>query len=73
MPVRHALARLAGERGEEAGRSVALGLEEAVEEAERAAIAAALQQANQHRERAANLLGVSVRTLHYKMNRYSLQ
>jgi two-component system NtrC family response regulator len=48
-------------------------LEEAVQEAERAAIQAALGQCNQHRERAAQLLGISVRTLHYKMNRYSLQ
>ncbi|MCU0980017.1 MAG: hypothetical protein MUF25_12745 [Pirellulaceae bacterium] len=34
---------------------------------------AALTNCNQHRERTAQLLGVSVRTLHYKMNRYGLQ
>ncbi len=51
----------------------AVTLEQAVEEAEKAAILAALCESNQHRERAANLLGISVRTLHYKMNRYSLQ
>jgi two-component system response regulator AtoC len=48
-------------------------LEEAVQEAEKAAILAALGQCNQHRERAATLLDISVRTLHYKMNRYALQ
>src|SRR5262249_9080280 len=48
-------------------------LEEAVQEVERAAIQAALQSCNQHRERAAGTLGISVRTLHYKMNRYRLQ
>jgi DNA-binding NtrC family response regulator len=48
-------------------------LEQAVQEAEKAAIVAALAQCNQHRERAAHLLDISVRTLHYKMNRYALQ
>ena len=48
-------------------------LDEAVAEAERAAILAALARCNQHRERTARLLGVSVRTLHYKMNRLGLQ
>jgi two-component system NtrC family response regulator len=48
-------------------------LDEAVQEAEKTAILAALAQCNQHRERAAELLGVSVRTLHYKMSRYALQ
>jgi two-component system NtrC family response regulator len=48
-------------------------LEEAVQAAERAALLAALAQCNQHRERAAHLLDISVRTLHYKMNRYGLQ
>jgi two-component system NtrC family response regulator len=48
-------------------------LEQAAQEAEKAAILAALAQTNQHRERAAALLDISVRTLHYKMNRYSLQ
>jgi two-component system NtrC family response regulator len=48
-------------------------LEQAVGEAEKEAILAALAQCNQHRERAAHLLDVSVRTLHYKMNRYGLQ
>ena len=45
----------------------------AVQETEKAAILAALAQCNHHRERTAQLLGISVRTLHYKMNRYSLQ
>ncbi len=48
-------------------------LDEAVAEAERAAILVALACCNQHRERTARLLGISVRTLHYKMNRLSLQ
>jgi len=48
-------------------------LEQAVQEAEKVAILAALAQCNQHRERAAALLDISVRTLHYKMNRYGLQ
>lgn len=48
-------------------------LEQAVQEAEKMAILAALSQCNQHRERTAQLLNISVRSLHYKMNRYSLQ
>jgi two-component system NtrC family response regulator len=48
-------------------------LEVAVHEAEKAAILAALAQCNQHRERTAQLLDISVRTLHYKMNRLGLQ
>ena len=48
-------------------------LEDTVQEAEKAAILAALAECNQHREHTAKLLGVSVRTLHYKMNRYGLQ
>ncbi|MBX6314016.1 MAG: sigma-54-dependent Fis family transcriptional regulator [Isosphaeraceae bacterium] len=47
-------------------------LEAAVQEAEKAAILAALEKCNHHRERAAQLLGISVRTLHYKLNRYSI-
>jgi two-component system NtrC family response regulator len=56
-----------------APRRETVTLEAAVGEAEKAAILAALEKCNQHRERAAQLLGVSVRTLHYKMNRYALQ
>jgi two-component system NtrC family response regulator len=43
-----------------------------VAEVERQAILDALAQCDQHRERAAALLEVSVRTLHYKMKRYGL-
>jgi two-component system, NtrC family, response regulator AtoC len=50
-----------------------LNLDMAVQETEKAAILAALAQCDQHRERTAQLLGISVRTLRYKMNRYSLQ
>src|SRR5262249_13817663 len=48
-------------------------LEAAAAEAEKATILAALERCNNHRERTAQMLGISVRTLHYKMNRYSLQ
>jgi len=54
-------------------RSDVVTLEEAVTVAEKAAILAALNQTGQHREKAAKLLNVSVRTLHYKMSRYEMQ
>ena len=54
-------------------RNAVITLDDAVREAETATILAALAECNQHRERTARLLGVSVRTLHYKMNRYGLQ
>ena len=47
-------------------------LADAVEEAERACISAALTSCEYHREKTAKMLGVSIRTLHYKMNRYEL-
>lgn len=47
-------------------------LVEVTEEAEKAAITAALASCDYHREKTAKLLGVSVRTLHYKMSRYGL-
>ena len=47
-------------------------LAEAVEECERDAIAIALEACEFHREKTAQRLGVSVRTLHYKMGRYGL-
>ena len=47
-------------------------LADAVEEAERKTIQSALHEANFHREQTARLLGVSLRTLHYKMSRYGL-
>jgi two-component system NtrC family response regulator len=50
-----------------------LQLDAAVQEAEKVAILAALDQCNNHRERAAQVLGISPRTLRYKLNRYSLQ
>lgn len=43
-----------------------------VEQAEMSAIQAALAECDSHRERTAKLLDISVRTLHYKMNRYGL-
>jgi two-component system NtrC family response regulator len=54
-------------------RPSALNLETAVQEAEKAAILAALALCNNHRERTAQLLGISPRTLRYKLNRYSLE
>jgi two-component system, NtrC family, response regulator AtoC len=48
-------------------------LEAAVQETEKATILAALARCDQHRERTAQLLGISPRTLRYKLNRYSLQ
>jgi two-component system NtrC family response regulator len=51
----------------------AMTLEAAVEEAEKAVILAALGRCNYHREHTAQLLGISVRTLHNKLNRYNLQ
>jgi two-component system NtrC family response regulator len=51
----------------------ALTLAAAVERAEKQAILAALRHCNNHRERTAKLLGISVRNLHYRMNRYGLQ
>ena len=47
-------------------------LADAVEETEKQAIMAALAACDYHREKTAKLLDVSVRTLHYKMNRYGL-
>jgi two-component system NtrC family response regulator len=53
-------------------QGVSGSLAEAVEEAEKQAILAALAECNCHRERTAKLLDISVRSLHYKMNRYGL-
>ncbi|MGB7347443.1 MAG: helix-turn-helix domain-containing protein [Pirellulaceae bacterium] len=47
-------------------------LAEATEVAERDAINAALAACDYHRDQTAKQLGVSVRTLHYKMSRYGL-
>ncbi len=47
-------------------------LAEVVEEAEKQAILAALAACDYHRERAAKMLDISVRTLHYKLSRYGL-
>ena len=47
-------------------------LAEVTEAAEESAIRAALAANGYHREQTAKALGISVRTLHYKMNRYDL-
>ncbi|WP_417393598.1 sigma-54-dependent transcriptional regulator [Gimesia sp.] len=54
------------------GMSAVKTLAEVTEEAEKTAITAALASSDYHREKTAKLLGVSVRTLHYKMSRYGL-
>lgn len=47
-------------------------LAEAVEACERRAITLALEASGMHREKTAKTLGISVRTLHYKMGRFGL-
>ena len=47
-------------------------LAEAVEACERETIAAVLNAYDLHRDKTAKALGISVRTLHYKMSRYNL-
>jgi len=48
-------------------------LKDAVGQAEREAILNALQESNNHREKAAEILGISVRTLRYKLKRYGIE
>lgn len=47
-------------------------LSDTVEQAEKEAILATLAACDYHRERTAKMLDISVRTLHYKMNRYGI-
>lgn len=47
-------------------------LAEVVEECERNAISSVLEACEFHREKTARRLGISIRTLHYKMGRYGL-
>lgn len=47
-------------------------LADAVEQCEKMTILASLEACSHHRENTAKALGVSVRTLHYKMSRYGL-
>jgi two-component system NtrC family response regulator len=49
-----------------------MSLADATEIAEKATIQAALVARNFHREQTARALGISLRTLHYKMSRYSM-
>ncbi|NQT39601.1 MAG: sigma-54-dependent Fis family transcriptional regulator [Planctomycetes bacterium] len=53
-------------------RQIEKTLEAAVEATERQVIVAALAECDNHRERTAKRLDISVRTLHYKMRRYGL-
>ncbi|MEI6524467.1 MAG: response regulator [Planctomycetota bacterium] len=52
--------------------SVPVTLAQAVEECEKVVIRTALDACGLHRENTARVLGVSVRTLHYKMSRYGI-
>ncbi len=54
------------------GKAKVKSLAEAVDDTEKSAISSALIACEYHREQTAKLLGISVRTLHYKMNRYGL-
>ena len=54
------------------GVSSGLTLAEITEAAEKEAIQSALISRNYHREQTAKSLGISLRTLHYKMSRYGL-
>jgi len=58
--------------GQGAGTTKIGTLAEAVELAEKSAVVAALVACDYHRENTAKMLNVSVRTLHYKMNRHGL-
>lgn len=60
------------QRCEQESRDASRTLAEVTEQAEKEAIQAALSAADFHREQTAKVLGVSVRTLHYKMSRYNL-
>ena len=62
-----------GSGGEVSGSGGEVTLRDAVEAAERKAILAALQATDGNRRAAAQRLGVSLRTLFYKMDRYRLE
>jgi two-component system response regulator FlrC len=80
--LRNALERAAVVRGEGVIGAADLGLRESAapagavpldrDEREREAVLAALRQAGGNREAAARLLGVSVRTLYYRLQRYGI-
>jgi len=53
--------------------SIPVTLAQAVEECEKVVIRTALDACGLHRENTAKALGVSVRTLHYKMSRYGIR
>ena len=55
-----------------ATRTLPKSLVDAVESCEKETIALALESCGMHREKTAKALGISVRTLHYKMGRYGL-
>ncbi|QDV66774.1 Transcriptional regulatory protein ZraR [Rosistilla carotiformis] len=58
--------------GSNSRATLACTLSDAVEHCERETISAALAACDCHRENTAKRLGISIRTLHYKMGRYGL-
>lgn len=60
------------QKGSRLVQSTPTSLAEALDECEKITIQAALEACNLHRENTAKLLGISVRTLHYKMSRHGM-
>lgn len=60
------------QKGTRIAQASPTSLAEALDECEKVTIQAALEACNLHRENTAKLLGISVRTLHYKMSRHGM-
>lgn len=60
------------QKGTRIAQASPASLAEALDECEKVTIQAALEACNLHRENTAKLLGISVRTLHYKMSRHGM-
>jgi DNA-binding NtrC family response regulator len=63
----------AGVRFQDEARTVRLGVGTTVGEAERQLILKTLESTNNNKTRAAEILGISLKTLHNKLKEYSLQ
>jgi DNA-binding NtrC family response regulator len=61
-----------GEAGQAVGVDISAGLPGAMEDAEREALRQALDASGGHREKTADALGISRRTLQYKLKKYGL-